>query len=306
MVGVTRIKAWIGLSRIPFHSVGVLPFVLGTVLAWYQTGNLDWMVFGLGALAVILIMLNTYYAGEYYDYEVDELSAKLERNRFSGGTQVLQTGIIPRKHAFIAALVCLLLAGAVGSLLQFRLKTGSYTIPLGALGMFAGFFYTTKPIQWSYRGVGEIWIGFAYGWLPVAVGYYLQAGGIPPLVHWIALPIAFTIFNVILINEFPDYPADKKVGKRNLVVRFGRNRASKLYGLASLGTWLFFLLSIKAGVPARAIFFFLPFFVLSLAATLGVLRGGYRDRKKLERICAGTLIFNLGTTISLIFAFLLR
>gem|GEM_PF-3507126 len=79
-------------------------------------------------------------------------------------------------------------------------------------------------------------IGFCYGWLPVAVGFYLQREGFVPAVHGVALPIAFSIFNVILVNEFPDYPADRAVGKRNLVVRLGRERASRVYLLVALLT----------------------------------------------------------------------
>lgn len=298
----SKLKAWVSLSRPPFHTVGVFPFILGAVLAWRSTGRLDWGILGWGTLAVIFIMLATYYSGEYFDYETDTLSAKLERNPFSGGTQVLQTGIIPRKQAFWAALPSLMAAGAIGLLLQFYYKTGSYTIPLGAVGMFFGFFYTTKPIQWSYRGIGEMLIGFCYGWLPVAASYYIQTGQISPLVHWVSLPSAFTIFNVILINEFPDYLADKRVGKKNLVVRFGKERMSKLYALMSFATWLFYALSVKFGVPIEAFFLFGPIFILSLFITIQVHQGDYKDRKKLEGICAKTLIVNLGTTISLILA----
>ncbi|MEW6456724.1 MAG: prenyltransferase [Acidobacteriota bacterium] len=297
-----KVAAWFSLSRPPFHSVGILPFILGGLLAWYETGHLNWLILGLGTLAVVLIMLATYYSGEYFDYETDILSAKLERNQFSGGTQVLQTGIIPKKHAFFASILSLLLAAGVGLLLQFYCRTGIYTIPLGALGMFAGFFYSISPIQWAYRGVGEIWIGFSYGWLVVAASYYIQTGKLSPLVHWTSLPIAFTIFNVILINEFPDYPADQRVGKRNLVVRFGRERMSKLYTSISITDWISYLLSIRAGIPIKALFFFSPIFLLSLLTTLQVLRGAYNDPKKLEGICAKTLIVNLGTTISLILA----
>lgn len=299
-----KLQAWFNLSRPPFHTVGVLPFILGAVLAWHQTGRLDWVVFGWGLLATILIMLATYYSGEYFDYETDTLS-RFERNRFSGGTQVLQTGIIPKRHALIAALVCLVLSGGVGLLLQFCYRTGPYTILLGALGMVAGFFYSTKPIQWAYRGFGEIWIWFAYGWLPVAASYYIQVGEIPTLIYWIALPIAFTIFNVILINEFPDYPADKKICKKNLVVRFGKKRMSRFYVLVSLAFWGSYVLSFSFGVPIKAIIFFAPIFILSVVTTGQVLRGDYKDRGKLEGICAKTLVLNLGTTLSLILAFVL-
>lgn len=297
-----KLRAWFFLSRPPFHTVGIFPFILGSLLAWHVTGHLNWIILGWGTLAAVLIMLATYYSGEYFDYETDTLSARLERNPFSGGTQVLQTAIIPRKQAFIAALICLLLAGALGLLLQFYYKTGPYTIPLGALGMFAGFFYSTKPIQWSYRGVGEIWIAFCYGWLVIAASFYIQIGQFSPLVHWTALPIAFTIFNVILINEFPDYLSDRMVGKKNLVVRFGKVKMSKLYALVSVATWISYFLSVRAGIPAQALLFFSPIFLLSLITTLQVLRGAYKDQKKLEGICAKTLVVNLGTTISFILA----
>ncbi len=296
----SKLKAWFLISRPPFHIVGVSPFILGGILSWRYTGHLDFIILGWGILSVIFIMLATYYSGEYFDYEIDLLSAKLERNRFSGGAQILQTGLIPRRHVLFASYISLILGGSIGILLQFYYKTGHYTIPLGIAGMFSGFFYTTKPIRWSYRGVGEILIGFCYGWLTVAASYYIQTQKISPLVHWVSLPIALTIFNVILINEFPDYPADKAFGKRNLVVRFGKERMSKLYVLTSIGTWIFYAFSIKAGIPFKAILLFSPIFILSLLTTIQVFRGDYKDRKKLEGICGKTLIFNIGTTTSLI------
>ncbi|MEW6675710.1 MAG: prenyltransferase [Nitrospirota bacterium] len=127
--------------------------------------------------------------------------------------------------------------------------------------------YTTKPIQWSYRGMGEILIGFCYGWLPVAASCYIQIGQISPLVHWVSLPIAFTIFNVILINEFPDYPADREFGKKNLVVRFGKERMSKLYALMSFAALCSYVLAIITCVPIKA-FFSTDLFSFSLFSQL--------------------------------------
>jgi 1,4-dihydroxy-2-naphthoate octaprenyltransferase len=297
-----RLRAWIHLSRLPFHTVGVFPFVLGNLLVWHTVGNLNLAILGWGTLAVALILLATHYSGEYFDYETDILSGRLGRNRFSGGSQILQADTIPRRHALAAAIVSLVLAGAIGILLQFYYRTGVLTIPLGILGIFSGVFYTAKPIRWAYRGVGEIWIGFCYGWLTIATSYYLQTGRFPALVHWTALPIAFSIFNVILINEFPDYLADRETGKRNLVVRFGKAKMSKLYALTSGAIWMSYMLSVKSGIPAKALLFVFPVFLLSLAAAVRVFRGRYMEPKILERICAKTLIVNLGVTTSLILA----
>jgi len=118
-------------------------------------------------------------------------------------------------------------------------------------------FYSTPPIRFVKRGVGEILIGFCYGWLPVATAFYLQTSRIDNIIHLIAIPIAATIFNVIFINEFPDYPADLTEGKRNLLVRVGKKKGSFIYILMTIVGWAGFLLSLEAGFPERAFYFFI-------------------------------------------------
>jgi 1,4-dihydroxy-2-naphthoate octaprenyltransferase len=43
-------------------------------------------------------------------------------------------------------------------------------------------------------------------------------------------------FNLLLLNEFPDEQADRRGGRRNLIVLFGRTRAAWIYVLAGLAT----------------------------------------------------------------------
>ena len=298
-----KLSAWLALSRLPFHSVGVLPFILGGVLAWRLEGAFRWDVCGWGTLGVVLVMLATYYAGEYWDYAEDSIAARLGPSRFAGGSRVLQRGLLPRHAALWGSLVSLLLAIGVAVILQLGCRTGMWTIPFAVLGLLGGFFYSTRPVRWVSTGFGELWIAFCYGWLPVAVGYYLQVGEIAPLVHWLAVPIGLTIFNVILLNEFPDYPADVATGKANLAVRLGRERASFIYGFASLGSWVAMLLSLGHGVPTRALWFYLPILALSLILALLVVRGRWQDRAVLEKLCAANLVVNLGTTAAYILAF---
>jgi 1,4-dihydroxy-2-naphthoate octaprenyltransferase len=281
----------------------VLPFILGGVVAWRLGGSFHWGICAWGTLGVVLVMLATYYAGEYWDYVEDSLSVQLGPSRFAGGSRVLQRGLLPRHAALWASLVSLLLAVGVALILQLGYRTGPWTIPFAILGLLGGFFYSTRPVRWVSTGVGELWIAFCYGWLPVAVGYYLQMGEIAPLVHWLAVPIGLTIFNVILLNEFPDYPADLAAGKANLAVRLGRERAALLYGLTSLGSWVAMLLSLDRGVPARALWFYLPILALSLILVVLVMRGRWRDRATLEKLCGANLVVNLGTTAAYIMAF---
>ncbi len=303
---IDAIKGWVQLSRPPFHLVGLLPFVLGALLAWKAYGTFNWPVLAWSTLAVVLIMLSTYYSGEFYDYEVDALSARMERNAFSGGTQVILKNLLPRGHAKIAAFVTIILAGFIGLVLHFYYRTGPWTIPLGIVGIIAGFFYSTPPVRWVKRGLGELIIAYCYGWLPVATAFYLQTGTIDAVVHLVSIPIAATIFNVILINEFPDYPADIIEDKRNLVVRLGKPFSAFLYVAATIIALITFPVALMQGVPFAAIYFYIPVFLISLLLIFLMLKKSYVDRKRLELICGLTIVVNMGTSLAYTLALLLK
>jgi len=299
---INTLRAWLALSRAPFHTVGILPCVLGNALALRQQGSLRWDVMLWGVAGVVLTMLSTYYAGEYWDYREDALSGSLGPSRFSGGSQVIQRGLVPRRVLLLASIIALALALVVAAGLQAFYHTGTWTLALAAVGLLGGFFYSTRPVRWVSTGIGELWIALCYGWLPVAAGYYLQAGDIVPLIHWIAAPIGLSIFNVILLNEFPDFPADREAGKRNLAVRIGLERAAWLYAISSVASWITMWLAVRQGVSRRVLMPYLPVLVLSSVLVLQVIAGHWRNRAALERLCGMNIAVNLGTTAAFILA----
>lgn len=299
-----KVSGWLSMSRPAFHIVGLLPFFLGTLLAWKLEGVFHPTVFLLGSLAVILIMLSTYQSGEYFDYEEDALSRKHHPSRFAGGSGILQKRILSPLVALITSVVSMLLAVLIGVVLQFVLNTGPWTLLLGCAGALPGFFYSRRPVRLVNRGIGELFIGFCYGWLPIASAFYIQSGYIPAIIAWMSLPVGLTIFNVILLNEFPDYPADLAVGKRNLLVRFGKKRGAELYSLAAFFAWISHLLSPWFGIPSLVIPYYLPVMILSVILVAMVLQKKYENRITLEILCGLNIVVNIGTTLSYLLAYL--
>jgi len=283
--------------------VGILPLILGFILAWRRGYTGPSGLYLLSVMAAILIMWMTYYLGEWSDLEGDRINQNF--NRFSGGSRVLVRGILPARVSLVLGYGCL--AGAILIVLYIYLqyRTDLRTLLLGGLGILFGFFYSNKPIRWSYHGLGEILIGFCYGWLPIATGFFLFTGFFSPQILLLSIPVGFSIFNVILINEFPDEEADRTIGKRNLVVRYGKERMGDLYiGLSLLAgfsfiklmwgfgltpTWLLAL----SGVPP----------VLILWNLIQVWLGNYRNHKKLEALSLNTLLVNLTMTMLLTIRF---
>lgn len=293
-------KTWAALSRLPFHSVGILPFILGAVLAYRYTGAFNTTVFFLALSAVVLIMLATYYNGEVYDVKEDAISGQRLKSAFAGGSQMVVQSRVSRKRVKSAACVCISAAMIIGLALQFYYKTGLWTIPLGISGIVFGYFYSKPPFRWVEKGIGEIFIGYSYGWLPVAAGYYLQAATIIPVVHWISLPIACSIINVILINEFPDYTADKIALKNNLTVRIGKEKVAFVYVFLAASSAVLFFVSLSRGVPKACGIFYIPVFILSLFACFSILAKRYEKFSSLEKLCLFTILVNLGTALSYI------
>jgi len=213
---------------------------------------------------------------------------------------VLVDGVLPARVSLLLGYGCLMGGILSGLYIYFQYQTGPYTLILGGVGIFSGFFYSGRPFRWAYRGIGEILIGFCYGWLPIATGFYLFTGFFSHQIFLLSIPVGLSIFNVILINEFSDQEADHAIGKRTLVVRFGKERMTDLYMGLSILTGLFF-------IKILIMFGKYPWlFVLSAIPTVLILwnlwmawQEAYRETKRLELLCRNTLLVNLSITMIL-------
>lgn len=302
-----RIRPWIDLQELPKHLANVLPFLLGTAVAYWQSGRIDWLVFGVALLALFLLTDGTYIANEYFDYENDKLNvgriggADAVGVTTTGGTRVLVKGLIARRHALVAAVIAFLLAIPVGLFLRFGLDTGPLTIPLGLLALFIGWFYTAPPIKACYRGWGEVFIAVGQG-LVVFGAYYVQLG-FSTLPLLVSLPWFIALPALKIIREFPDYDADRATGKRGLTLRFGRERMAVVYDVL-------IVLAVLAFVPTYFVLrspaywaVLLPAFFLLRSVRLTV-AGGWRVPGRMEAGAAAGFIGMLLIPLALMAAFL--
>jgi len=92
-------------------------------------------------------------------------------------------------------------------------------------GGLAAYLYSAGPVRLAYRGVGRLAVGASFGPLLVIGAYLVQTGTVSLAAALASLPVGLLIAAVLYINQFPDYEADKAVGKRHWVVRLGTERA---------------------------------------------------------------------------------
>jgi 1,4-dihydroxy-2-naphthoate octaprenyltransferase len=296
-----RIQAWLTLLRLGPTARGALPFLLGATIAWSQGNSINWAVLIISTIAVICIMEMTFLINDCYDYQADLLNKTF--HFLSGGSRMLPSGLISKDSALKAAYIFLVMAAILGLTLNFYYHTGPYTIPFGALAMFIGYFYTAKPLQCSYHGLGEISIWFACGWLATICGYYLQTGHLDLVTTLVSLPGAMSVFLVILVNEIPDIASDSLAGKRNLAARLGAGKTIWLYNILLVLCYVMIVTLIFFGVPKLSAFLsliLLPFIVSSILTTRKNL-----ERKTLESLSLKTMALDHLITIIYVATFII-
>jgi 1,4-dihydroxy-2-naphthoate octaprenyltransferase len=242
-------SAYVAILRPPFLSASALSIVLGATIAWTSTGTFAWDLFFLTFIAGICIHAGTDAANDYFDHLSgnDDINTEFA-SPFTGGSRMIQMGYITPGEVIKVSLAMFTIAGIIGIYLTF-LK-GIMILILGGIGILSGFFYSAPPIKLASRGLGEPIVGLNFGILLALGSYYVQTQSIvlEPIIT--SVPISLLIIGVLWINEFPDYNADKGVGKRTLVVRIGRRKASIVYTLIIIFSYVFFPLVIIFGMAS--------------------------------------------------------
>jgi len=253
-----KLKSWIIELRAPFLTATVVSIILGTAIAWTRNNAFNLGYFMLALIGAAFAHLGTNVANDYYDHRSgnDEVNKEFVRP-FSGGSRTIQQGLLTPKEVISGAVFFFTAATLIGVYLSW--VTGPLVLVLAAVGLISGFFYTAPPFNWVSKGIGEALVGINFGALMTLGAYYVQTHNmaLEPLIA--SVPVSLLIAAVLYINEFPDYVADKAVGKNTVVVRLGRNKAIYVYVLIVFSAYMSVFINALAGVtPIYTLFALIP------------------------------------------------
>jgi 1,4-dihydroxy-2-naphthoate octaprenyltransferase len=194
----------------------------------------------------------------------------------------------------VEAIIFFFLGSLIG--LYLVLSRGMPVLYFGVVGIISAYFYSAPPLSLNDRGIGELLIGLNFGVLMTLGAYFVQAGNLAwePVIA--SIPVALLISAVLYINEFPDYKADKLVGKNHLVVRLGKKRAAIGYLLMISLVYI----AIIAGVIFKSVspFVLLGALTLPLAIkAIKIILLNYENTPHLVPANASTILIHLLTGI---------
>ncbi|HSK51730.1 MAG TPA: prenyltransferase [Clostridia bacterium] len=240
-------------TRLPFLSATIVPVVLGIVIA-ASHGSFDLLAAILTIVGASFVQLAINVSNDVFDTAQGADDMNVTPTQFSGGSRVLQYGLVTfRQMAALGA--ALYAAGALVGLILLALRPSEALLVIGLVGFVVGIGYTAPPLKLVYRGLGEFAVALGFGPLMLLGAYVVQTGGAlawEPVVA--SIPVALLVALILYVNEIPDRRGDALAGKRTLPVRFGRSTVIAGYNVAAGAAYAAVVLGVIGGLlPVTAL-----------------------------------------------------
>ncbi|MBM4407442.1 MAG: prenyltransferase [Chloroflexi bacterium] len=240
---------WLTLraTRLPFLSATIVPVVIGILIA-ASHGAFELVPAILTLIGASLVQLGLNVANDVFDTAQGADDANVTPTQFSGGSRVLQYGLLSMRQMATLATVFYLIAGAIGLLLMATSGSTALLV-IGVIGFIVSLGYTAPPLRLVYRGLGEIAVAVGFGPLMLLGAYVVQTRGALSWEPFVAsLPIALVVALILYVNEIPDRRGDAHAGKRTLPVRFSREAVIRGYDIAAGAAYAIVVAGVVAGL----------------------------------------------------------
>lgn len=239
----------------PFaYTASVTPVLLGAVLAWFLPSAAPaWWLFPGILVAGVLFHTGANLVSDYFDF-----MRGVDRKGTMGGSGILVDGLIPPRHIYWGGM----LSFGIGTLIGLAMVSvrGWPLLLLGIVGFLGGFFYCGWPIEFKYRGLGEIGIFALFGPLMVVGSYYVLTGSFRWDVVAISFPVGLLVAAIVHANNLRDIAHDRTAGIATSSTTFGQGLAAAEY--------YFMLAAAYASVVVMIFARILPIWTLSVALSI--------------------------------------
>lgn len=295
-----RASVWLAETRPAFLLLSLVVVFLGTSVAAYE-GFFEAFYFVLAAAGLVLLHASVNMLNDYFDFRKG-IDMVTQRTPFSGGSGILPAGVLDPIAVYRVALLYLFMGLLVGA---YFAVVRPLILPIVLAGAVSIYWYTTFLAR---HMLGEVSAGLGLGALPVLGSYYVQTASFTLAALAASVPSFILVFNLLLLNEFPDMEADARFGRMNLVIVAGKRNASKLYLATNVILYAWIAGSIAAGLmpPTCAVAFLtLPISAKAVSGALGHRSDG-RMRVALAANVASVLLTQILLGAGLLAALMVR
>jgi 1,4-dihydroxy-2-naphthoate octaprenyltransferase len=261
--GLPSWKIWLKTSR-PFSlTASVSPVLVGTALAAYQ-GTFHLGIFLITLFSSIFLQIGTNYFNEYFDHHYG-----LDHPGSLGASTVIFRQEMTARQVLGGGIASFAVAALLGMALIFLV--GPTIILFGITAIAIGYFYSAEPFKFASRGLGDVMVYIAMGFLMTWGAYYVQI----PQWSWAAfaasVPVGFIVTAILNMNNVRDYQDDLAVNKKTLPVRFGQRFGQWFHAFLLIGSYVattIFALTGLLPFMSLAVWFTFPFAFTNVSSVL--------------------------------------
>lgn len=210
----SKFKAWILASRPHTLGIGIIPIVVGTVLALKYAPSFHWILMLSAMLSSLCIQISVNLINDALDFKKGA-----DNSMRLGFLRATQQGWLSFNEVLYGAYFCIFLAFIMG--IPMIVEGGPYFLALLIVAPILAYCYTGGPFPLAYLGLGELFVILFFGIISTVAGFYLQAYMVTKGALLAGLQIGLLAAVVIAINNLRDIENDVKAHKKTLAVRFG-------------------------------------------------------------------------------------
>ncbi|KQO62346.1 1,4-dihydroxy-2-naphthoate octaprenyltransferase [Curtobacterium sp. Leaf261] len=256
-------RDWIGGARLRTLTLGVVPVLLGTAVA-YLDGGWDLGIALLALAVAVFLQVGVNYSNDYSDgvRGTDEFRV--------GPARLTGAGIAKPRTVLTVALTFFGLAAVAGIVIV--VLTGTWwLLAVGAAAIVAAWFYTGGKKPYGYNALGEVFVFVFFGLVAVLGTEFVQIGRVSLNGLVAALMAGFFSCAVLMVNNIRDIDEDTRAGKRTLAVVLGQGAARTLYVVFLLLPYValiwFVLLYFRTGYTYFTLLMALPAAIIGATST---------------------------------------
>ena len=256
-------------TRLPFLTATLVPVLLGILIA-ASHGFFDLGAAVLTIIGACFVQLGLNVANDVFDTMSGADDANVTPTQFSGGSRVIQYGLVSLRQMATLSTIFYVIAGLIG-LVLLATHGSTALLVIGVVGFIVSLGYTAPPLKFVYRGLGEIAVALGFGPLMLLGAYVVQTGGTLAWEPFVAsIPVALLVALILYVNEIPDRRSDARAGKRTLPVRFSETTIITGYNVAVAVAMVVLVAGVLAGILPVPVLLMLVTIPLALRVSRGL------------------------------------
>ena len=268
-------KNFLEVVEIRTKIASIFPFIIGVLFSVAYFNSFNLANTALFFVSMIIFDMAVTAINNYMDF----VKAKSDDYKYEENV-IGREGLSPK---LVLGIILFMVSASAALGFALAYLTGWAVLVLGLVCCFIGVFYTFGPIPLSRMPLGELFSGFTMGFGIFAMVVYINT--MSPEIFFIdinftegtflltgsfwavlaivlaALPIVFTIANIMLANNLRDLELDIKNHRYTLVYYIGMKSGVKLFSVLMYACYIIVLAGVIPGVfewPVLITFITLP------------------------------------------------